>query len=284
MALETALREVCVLLFREPHRVVQFMCHSRRKLPWSNPLHHHDDIVQFDFCEGFEGMLQQAERRIICNGNMAFIHYPGVRHRYHLVPSRAHASIFSLKLRLSPDLELVRERCLPAVMRNLMECRELREALIRLGRARMMSRGGTVMRMAIVAEVLSLWPVRRGKETMQVAALDEKAYSLDMIERAVAFIEDSNARPVSVKEVAGHVGISKRQLTRRLYATMGIGVHELIEQRRLIVAREMAADLSRKITEIADNLGFSSLHAFSRWFKRLTGQSPSRYREKSGEL
>ena len=41
---------------------------------------------------------------------------------------------------------------------------------------------------------------------------------------------------------------------------------------------------SRPYLEVADELGFSSPAAFSRWFTRLAGQSPKQYREDPTQL
>ena len=43
------------------------------------------------------------------------------------------------------------------------------------------------------------------------------------------------------------------------------------------LARQMIREHHYNFTQIADALGFSSIHYFSRQFKRITGMTPSEY-------
>ncbi len=286
MAVDPALREVCALLFQEPHRVVQFQGHMRHSKAWTNPLHRHDDLVQLDLCDGFGGEFQQGERRIPVSGTMAFVMYPGVRHQCRLVPERRQARYFSLKLHVPPDMELVRERSLPEVARDLRDCGDLIEALCWPERKERTSRGGMTMRMAAAAQVLALWPRDADVGGAYPDAMDKDAHEVEQIERAVAFIENSAGgdAPLNVDAVAEHIGLSTRQLERRFLAVLAVNPRDLIEQRRLMHAEEALADYRRSATSIAEAMGFSSIHSFSRWFSRLTGKSPTQYRADSAEM
>ena len=42
-------------------------------------------------------------------------------------------------------------------------------------------------------------------------------------------------------------------------------------------ARRMIRNQSLNFTQIADQLGYTSIHYFSRQFKKITGMSPSEY-------
>ena len=43
------------------------------------------------------------------------------------------------------------------------------------------------------------------------------------------------------------------------------------------LAKQMIRENHYNFTQIADTLGFSSIHYFSRQFKRITGMTPSEY-------
>lgn len=284
MTIEKALLEVCGLLFREPERIIQFHCHRRRATPWRNKAHQHEDLVQFDLIEGFKGELRWKDRRVLISGTMAFVMYPGVRHQYQLVPARRMARYFSLKLQLPPELQLLKTRCLPAIQRAPRNGPVLVEALLQMERINIAVRRRTPLLVAKLAEILSLWPRGDAGKIEEWALPDLDGFAYQQVERAIAFVEDSVDRPVAVGDMARRVGLSPRQMERRFHATLGLTPRMFIESRRLITAKEALADKTRSTTEVADALGFSSIHTFSRWFTRLTGRPPSRYRARPNVL
>lgn len=77
--------------------------------------------------------------------------------------------------------------------------------------------------------------------------------------------------------VGQHMGMSSRTLTRRL-SESGLSFRELVRNTQEKVAHELLPNTAHSIGEIAFQTGFSEQSAFSRAFKRWTGQSPMAYR------
>lgn len=77
--------------------------------------------------------------------------------------------------------------------------------------------------------------------------------------------------------LAKQLHMSRQTLYRRLRAE-GLSFHELVEQVRYNKAMRHVAGDRYALGEIAFLLGFSELSAFSRAFKRWTGESPTHYR------
>jgi AraC-like DNA-binding protein len=77
--------------------------------------------------------------------------------------------------------------------------------------------------------------------------------------------------------VAQQLGTSQRSLHRRLQ-TLGTTYRELLDTVRADLAREQLSGVT-PITEIGERLGFSSRQAFMRWFRQVTGDTPSQYRK-----
>jgi len=65
-------------------------------------------------------------------------------------------------------------------------------------------------------------------------------------------------------------------MTRR-YA--GQSAQALVHQRQLLEAKRLLVYSSMTLSQIADALQFSEPAYFSRFFKRLTGQTPSAFRQ-----
>lgn len=85
--------------------------------------------------------------------------------------------------------------------------------------------------------------------------------------------------PPSVDAVAARLGLSRRQLQRRL-ALHGTTFTRVIEESRRALA-ELYVDEGRLgVAEIAYLLGYSEPSAFSRAFKRWTGNAPEHHRKR----
>lgn len=91
-------------------------------------------------------------------------------------------------------------------------------------------------------------------------------------------IEKKLARDcVDAEHISEKLFMSRHTLYRKLKQE-GIAFHELVDQVRKEKALSYISTGKRSMSEIAFLLGFSELSAFSRAFKRWTGQSPAHYK------
>jgi AraC-like DNA-binding protein len=83
---------------------------------------------------------------------------------------------------------------------------------------------------------------------------------------------------VGIFSVAESVGVHPRTMQRRL-ARDGVSYRDVLDQARYVRARELInRDRDVSLTEIAYELGYSDLAAFSRAFRRWSGEPPSALR------
>jgi AraC-like DNA-binding protein len=108
-----------------------------------------------------------------------------------------------------------------------------------------------------------------------VAELDQH----NLVARAKAVIvEQLPSGTPSAQLIAKELYLSPRTLQRRL-AAAGTSLSEVVETVRRELAEQYLADPSRTLSEIGFLLGFSEQSAFSRAFRRWTGQAPSEVRD-----
>ena len=101
----------------------------------------------------------------------------------------------------------------------------------------------------------------------------------DLVTRVkTAIAEELPSGMPSDEEVAKTVFMSPRTLQRKLSA-VGTNYSQLLDAVRRDLAAQYVTDPSLSLSEISFLLGFSELSAFSRAFRRWTGQSPSGVRE-----
>jgi len=74
----------------------------------------------------------------------------------------------------------------------------------------------------------------------------------------------------SVEKVAQHLGVDRRTVHRHL-AQSGETFSSLVDDVRGELAEGYLEGSNRRLTDVADLLGFSALSAFSRWHKRHFG-------------
>jgi AraC-like DNA-binding protein len=103
----------------------------------------------------------------------------------------------------------------------------------------------------------------------------------DIVHRTQAAIIDLlPSGRVSDEKVARKLYLSVRSLQRKLKQA-GTSFRRLLDRTREELARQYICDRGVDLTEIAFLLGFSEHSAFSRAFKRWTGQTPSDMRREA---
>lgn len=81
---------------------------------------------------------------------------------------------------------------------------------------------------------------------------------------------------LTIGTVAARFGFSVRNLTR-LFTASGIRFVHYLNYQRVVRAIEILTDGTMNVEQTAYEVGFNSPNSFSRVFKHITGESPSRY-------
>jgi LacI family transcriptional regulator len=97
---------------------------------------------------------------------------------------------------------------------------------------------------------------------------------------ALRLLREKIEEPLSVERLLGLLPMSRRKLERRFRAALGRTPLEEIHRLKIERAKELLtlSDLSQ--SEIASRLGFSSADRLRLVFRKLTGISPSEYRDR----
>lgn len=84
-----------------------------------------------------------------------------------------------------------------------------------------------------------------------------------------------------IEELTGELHLSRTHLEREFRRFMGVPLGRYIRDLQLDRAKRLLKDADESVTEIAATLGYESIHAFSVFFKRGTGLSPTEYRTRA---
>ncbi len=107
-------------------------------------------------------------------------------------------------------------------------------------------------------------------EKRYVNGLTNKKLSL-----VLDLIESDLSQDLSLKVLAGTVGLSEYHFLRMFKQSTGYTPHQYVISQRIERAKELLKKSDMSITEIAYLLGFSSSAHFSHHFRRKTGYRPS---------
>lgn len=107
---------------------------------------------------------------------------------------------------------------------------------------------------------------------------DESSRTTDWLDRATEIVEGQYTRPLALGVVAAEVGVHPVRLARRFRARHGRSVGTYLREVRVRRAAASLADGNDSIAEIALAVGFADQSHLHRWFVRLMGETPARYR------
>ncbi|MBU6267949.1 MAG: GlxA family transcriptional regulator [Sphingomonadales bacterium] len=95
-----------------------------------------------------------------------------------------------------------------------------------------------------------------------------------IVRRALLITQQNIDTPLSVAEIAGRMGMSKRQLERRFRTALAMSPQAAFMDVRLSAAQHLLAKTRKSITMIALECGFCDSSHMSRVFRQRYGQTP----------
>jgi len=98
------------------------------------------------------------------------------------------------------------------------------------------------------------------------------------VQRALDYIHTEVGVHHTLNQIAQAAHLSRAHLTRTFRQALGVSVQRYIRQLSLDRACYLLRETDEPVAWIAEQLRFSSIHAFSMFFKRQVGQSPHAYR------
>ena len=100
----------------------------------------------------------------------------------------------------------------------------------------------------------------------------------EIISRSRNFIEKNYRKPIKLQDMARNARLGVSRFSEIFRNETGRSPINYINHLRIDKARSLLTFSVMSISEIADYLGFSSIHYFSRMFKKHTGSSPAEFR------
>jgi LacI family transcriptional regulator len=119
------------------------------------------------------------------------------------------------------------------------------------------------------------------KEVVVRESTDVLAIADPQVVQAARLIRQFACKGIDVSHVADHVVMCRRTLERRFKASVGRTLKEEILRVKIGQAKMLLSQSDYPLKRISDMSGFKSLHYFARAFRRETGLTPGRFRQKT---
>ncbi len=102
--------------------------------------------------------------------------------------------------------------------------------------------------------------------------------SPEVLNRAIAFINDRLADDISLDDLASVCGITKFHFLRRFKASTNSSPYQYLRDRRIERARHLRSTTQCAIGDIAGRCGFASATGFAEMFRKVVGVAPTAWR------
>ena len=157
----------------------------------------------------------------------------------------------------------------PSIQRQLQEIRA--EFAGRLPRYEVIIKAKLL---SLLADLLRHYDITN-TEPLTAAAISHH----DGMNRVIHYISDHYSDPISLSTLANLLHMNESYFCRVFRQSNGISPKEYIVKMRIAAASQQLKSSDASVLEIAQSCGFNSLSNFYSAFKRITGKSPTQYRQ-----
>ena len=129
-----------------------------------------------------------------------------------------------------------------------------------------------------ITEVIQLIETMYFDITNQVHEATLSAIKNPMIRECITYLDTHYREKINLEELANTLGYTKYYLSTCFKKETGVSISEYIMEKRITYAKLMLKNPSIDMQEISDELCFANPSHFSAVFKKMTGLTPTQYR------
>lgn len=113
--------------------------------------------------------------------------------------------------------------------------------------------------------------------SMPVNRLPVPKNGSDIYNKIIFYLEEHIREFVTIEDICHDNLIGRSQLQKLFREQHQCGIIEFFTEMKVEFAKQLIRENQLNFTQISDFLGYSSIHYFSRQFKKVTGMTPSEY-------
>tara|TARA_B100002003_G_scaffold219320_1_gene220911 strand:- start:432 stop:935 length:504 start_codon:yes stop_codon:yes gene_type:complete len=129
-----------------------------------------------------------------------------------------------------------------------------------------------------VLQLLTQFSSQLGEQANRILQ-DNSQAEPPIITRAKQFLLNHHSDPITLTTISAHLNVSTFYFCKQFKKHVGMNFIDYLTRLRIEHTKQLLRDPKQQISEIAFAVGFHSLPHFNRSFKRITGQTPTEFRE-----
>lgn len=99
----------------------------------------------------------------------------------------------------------------------------------------------------------------------------------ELFYKIISYMEDNIDTKLTIRQICEDNLISRSILQKLFHDNAGCGIIDYFNTKKIHAAKQLMRNRQMNFSQIADELGYGSIHYFSRHFKKETGMTPSEY-------
>jgi len=111
----------------------------------------------------------------------------------------------------------------------------------------------------------------------RVSSLTRRRVEDDLVNRIINFMKENVSKNLTIDDFCEEFSLSRTRIKNLFREKMGTGIIQYFRYIKIEKAKELIREENYNFSEIAEKLGFSSVHYFSSVFKKITDMTPSEY-------
>ncbi len=116
-----------------------------------------------------------------------------------------------------------------------------------------------------------------GKLPFQTAKITKQKNNREIFTHVTQYLDSRLDTRLTIEQICRDNIIGRSQLQKIFHEQSGLGIIEYFSHMKIETAKHLMRTDQMNFTQIAEKLGYSSIHYFSRQFKKITGMTPSEY-------
>ena len=254
--------------------------------------HAHRDAWELCCCLDKDLWIEKEDHRTCLEAGQLLLIQPGSAHEIVLTSPESHAFVIAFSCSSSENLRPLQDTVFPAgeilqqLLRQIID--ELDSTFIHDANTLHLYRfhsssdsplGAEQMICSYLEQIL-IWLLRSAtmhKGRIVPSGKFREAIRTYLADQVTAYIQEHITEKLTVEQIAEHFHYSRARLSTIYKEVTGQGLSQTISHQRMVRAKELLLAREKSVTQIAEELGFSSAQYFSQSFSKETGCAPSRY-------
>ena len=100
---------------------------------------------------------------------------------------------------------------------------------------------------------------------------------VETYQRILEYLDANITRQLTIEKICHDNLVGRSQLQKLFQTRNGCGIIDYFSRLKIRAAKQLIREQRMNFTQIADALGYTSIHYFSRQFKKVSGMTPTEY-------